>query len=340
MVGKTAMRRAEKGIPGAREAARPVSAPASALPQWMRLYFYGMHGVALDILLSSARAFHQDHDLRLLGFSSPFLCVLHSGTHLILEKIYLQKRCFRERPLVFHLIFYPSLFICLQILIGNVMTCTENITVSLTELIMHYILALYFSTVFHKGFLSLQYQKKPLRSRHPAGLPSVLRFIFFGMHGFLDEVLFTAVFHLFEKADRTLKGHTSLWSFLMYGSCSFVVDKLYLHLNFRRGWGIHHRLPVYICFIYTWEFSWGLALRQFGACSWDYSHYPFNFMGLVTLMYLPGWIGLSLYQDVLSNVLLRVTVCSDEGEESGTGVNGHPRTKGKLDKCKLHLGFW
>uniref|UniRef100_A0A674ETJ5 Transmembrane protein 229A n=1 Tax=Salmo trutta TaxID=8032 RepID=A0A674ETJ5_SALTR len=137
------------------------------------------------------------------------------------------------------------------------------------------------------------------------GLPDVVRFLFFGMHGFLDEIIFTSIFNLVEKSDRTMSGHTSLWSFLMYGSCSFVVEKLYLHLHFRRGWSTWRRLPIYICFIYTWEFCWGLALRQYGACSWDYSHYPFNFMGLITLLYLPGWVCISLYQDILSSVLLR-----------------------------------
>ncbi len=63
----------------------------AALPQWMRVYFYGMHGVTLDILLSSARRYLDDNDFRLLGFSSPYLCVVHSITHLVLEKIYLQK---------------------------------------------------------------------------------------------------------------------------------------------------------------------------------------------------------------------------------------------------------
>ncbi|KAK9975554.1 hypothetical protein ABG768_020805 [Culter alburnus] len=318
----------------ARDTARHAS--ASALPQWMRMYFYGMHGVTLDILLSSARRFLDDNDFKLLGFSSPYLCIVHSITHLVLEKIYLQKRCFQGRPVVFHLVFYPSLYICLQILIGNVVSCTESIRVlSVTQLIVHYMLALYFTYVFHEGFLRLQYQNNRvlLRSSCPNGLPGLLRFVFFGMHGFLDEVIFTSVFNLFETADRTLKGHTSLWSFFMYGSCSFVVEKLYLHLHFRRGWGTWQRLPIYIIFIYTWEFSWGFALRQYGACSWDYSHYPLNFMGLVTLLYLPGWVCLSLYQDVLSNILLRV-VCNDES----AGANGRLLPNRKLED-KLHVGF-
>uniref|UniRef100_A0A8C7ZKK3 Transmembrane protein 229A n=1 Tax=Oryzias sinensis TaxID=183150 RepID=A0A8C7ZKK3_9TELE len=137
-------------------------------------------------------------------------------------------------------------------------------------------------------------------------LPGSARFLFFGMHGFLDEVIFTSLFNLVEKSDRSLCGHTSLWSFFMYGSCSFLVEKLYLYLHFGRGWGTLRRLPIYVCFIYTWEFTWGLILRQFDACSWDYSHYPHNFMGLITLLYLPGWICLSLYQDVLSKLLLKI----------------------------------
>ncbi|CAJ1054936.1 transmembrane protein 229A [Xyrichtys novacula] len=316
------------------------------LPRWMRLYFYGMHGMTLDVLLSSVHRLFKYRDPKLVGFSSPYLCIMHSLTHFALEKIYSQKRCFRGRPVVFHLVFYPSVYIGLQILIGNINTLTEQVrVVSGTQLAVHYILALYFTQVFHKGLSKLQYHP----STHPAdpsgksdpgesacfraplnALPGVVRFLFFGMHGFLDEVLFTSIFNLVEKSDRTLSGHTSLWSFLMYGSCSFVVEKLYLYLHFSRGWGTCRRLPIYICFIYTWEFCWGLILRQFDACSWDYSHYPQNFMGLITLLYLPGWVCLSLYQDVLSNVLLRIK-CTREttlSEENGE-VNG------QLDKKLL-----
>ncbi|XP_071379103.1 transmembrane protein 229A [Centroberyx affinis] len=308
------------------------------LPRWMRLYFYGMHGVTLDVLLSSLQGVLNDRDPKLVGFSSPYLCIMHSLTHFALEKIYSQKRCFRGRPVVFHLVFYPSVYIGLQILIGNINTLTEQVRmVSGTQLAVHYILALYFAQVFHRGLSRLQYQPSgpgdlpvkpaPEDASHqgaPHALPGLVRFLFFGMHGFLDEVVFTSVFNLVEKSDRTLSGHTSLWSFLMYGSCSFVVEKLYLHLHFSRGWGTWRRLPIYVCFIYTWELCWGLALRQFDACSWDYSHYPHNFMGLITLLYLPGWVCLSLYQDVLSNVLLRIKCTKDENglSDQGAGVNG------------------
>ncbi|XDV24340.1 hypothetical protein PO909_028551 [Leuciscus waleckii] len=151
-----------------------------------------------------------------------------------------------------------------------------------------------------------------------------MRMYFYGMHGVTLDILLSSVRHFQDHSDLQL-GHTSLWSFFMYGSCSFVVEKLYLHLHFRRGWRTWKRLPIYVCFIYAWEFSWGFALRQFGACSWDYSHYPLNFMGLVTLLYLPGWVCLSLYQDVLSNVLMRV-VCG-HGEEKDRLQNAGPGKK-------------
>ncbi|XP_061108360.1 transmembrane protein 229A [Conger conger] len=319
-------KRRQRDLSSSRENA---SESKPSLPPWMRLYFYGMHGVTLDIILSSMHTFLQSNDLKLLGFSSPYSCIVHSMTHFALEKIYSQKNIFQGRPVLFHCIIYPSVYIGLQILIGNTVVLSSQIkSASVAHIAIHYIISLYYSQVFLKRFLHLQYHCpgqrtlaeliQGLRSAH--GLPGLVRFVFFGMHGFLDEVVFTSIFNLFEKSDRTLSGHTSLWSFLMYGSCSYVVEKLYLHLHFKRGWSTWKRLPVYICFIYTWEFSWGLALRHYGACSWDYSHYPLNFMGLITLLYLPGWVCLSLYQDILSNVLLCVA-CAQDSKPQGCGIN-------------------
>ncbi|KAE8616003.1 hypothetical protein XENTR_v10008688 [Xenopus tropicalis] len=285
------------------------------LPTWMRLYFYGMHGLSLDVLSSCARLFPHSQDYKLLGFSSPSRCLLHALAHLALEKIYLQRKSFPHSSLAFHFVFYPSVAAGLHILLRK--TLLHERPLSALELALQYGLAVYHSQVFLRRFLRLTYcqggepgqDKRSARTDgsplHP-GLPLVLRFIFFGMHGFLDEVFFTSIFNALERPENALSGHTSLWSFLMYGSCSLVVEKLYLYLGFSRGWAAWQRLPVYIAFVYTWEFVWGLGLRSCNACSWDYSYYPLNFMGLVTLMYLPGWVFLSFYQDVLSRVLLRV----------------------------------
>ncbi|KAK7913599.1 hypothetical protein WMY93_013810 [Mugilogobius chulae] len=332
-----------------RAAVMPLSESESAaqalrdLPRWMRLYFYGMHGVTLDVVLSSLWGVFRHRDPQLLGFSSVYLCIAHSLSHLALERLYAQRRSFRERPVLFHMVVYPSIYIGLQLLVGGIHALTWSSEESvpslsphmfpsalLSQLLLQYLVALYFVLVFHRGMSQLKYEPSTVLTplKHggpPQGLPGVFRFLFFGMHGFVDEVLFTSVFNLVEKSDLSLSGHTSLWSFLMYGSCSFVVEKLYLHLHFSRGWGTFRRLPLYVCVAYSWELSWGLLLRQFEACSWDYSHYPMHFMGLVTLLYLPGWVCLSLYQDVLTNVLLRIK-CT---KESSCQLNGQSLTHKK-----------
>ncbi|XP_012576220.1 PREDICTED: transmembrane protein 229A [Condylura cristata] len=333
--------RAEPG----RGAAKPLStadAPAGGaeLPAWMRLYFYGMHGITLDVLLSSARRFASSPDLRMLGFSSPYRCLLHSLTHFALEKVYLHQRSCPS-AFLFNFLLYPSAHVGLQTLVSQALLLSvagrpgDTAAPGALDLVLQYLLALYHCQVFLKRFVCLRYrQPQPLDAppappgagtpamvsgqtgRPPGtrrargapnhGLPDLLRFVFFGMHGFLDEIFFTFFFNVLGQGDGATSGHTSLWSFLMYGSCSFVVEKLYFHLHYSRGWGTWKRVPIYVVFIYTWELSWGLGLRACGACSWDYSHYPLNFMGLITLMYLPGWIFLSLYQDLLSNALWRV----------------------------------
>ncbi|XP_008823099.1 transmembrane protein 229A [Nannospalax galili] len=317
--------------------------PGSALPAWMRLYFYGMHGITLDVLLSSAWRFARSPDLRMLGFSSPYSCLLHSLTHFALEQLYLQRpRC--PSAFVFNFLLYPSAHVGLQTLAGQALLLSlgggpgVSAVPGALDLALHYVLALYHCQVFLKRFLRLRYPRQrqqqqrdslpvvpsapvpaasgdwrqgPRRHRGAEGapgqgLPDLLRFLFFGMHGFLDEIFFTFFFNVLGHGDGTSSGHTSLWSFFMYGSCSFVVEKLYFHLHYSRGWGTWKRVPIYVIFIYAWELSWGLGLRMCGACSWDYSHYPLNFMGLITLMYLPGWLFLSVYQDLLSNVLWQV----------------------------------
>ncbi|KAM5255745.1 transmembrane protein 229A [Ctenodactylus gundi] len=311
--------------------------PGPALPAWMRLYFYGMHGVALDVLLSSARRFARSADPRMLGFSSPYRCLLHSLTQLALERLYLQRpRC--PSAFAFNFVLFPSAHVALQALAGQARLPGRGggprgaAAPGALELALQYVLALYHGQVFLGRFLRLRYRRprpqpaapgarglgtaggRRRRPRGPRGaggapshgLPDLLRFLFFGMHGFLDEIFFTFFFNVLGKGDGSTNGHTSLWSFLMYGSCSFVVEKLYFHLHYSRGWGTWKRVPIYVIFIYAWELSWGLGLRKCGACSWDYSHYPLNFMGLITLMYLPGWVFLSVYQDLLSNVLWRV----------------------------------
>ncbi|XP_075455999.1 transmembrane protein 229A [Ascaphus truei] len=272
------------------------------LPAWMRLYFYGMHGLTLDVLSSCVRRFPGSQDYNLLGFSSPSRCLLHALAHFALEQVYLRRGRFPGTAPAFHLVFYPAVFVGLQLL----QCCLQERALGAAELGLQYGLAVYHSQVFLRSFLRLHYCQGRCSPGAAHRLPALLRFVFFGMHGFLDEVFFTSIFNALERPAAPLRGHTSLWSFLMYGSCSLVVEKLYFYLGCGKGWGVWRRFPVYIAFVYAWEFAWGWGLRNWNACSWDYSHYPLNFMGLVTVMYLPGWVFLSFYQDLLSKVLLGV----------------------------------
>lgn len=150
-------------------------------------------------------------------------------------------------------------------------------------------------------------------------LPVWLRFYLYGMHGLLDEIVFTAVFDLLFEPEGNwhLKGYTTLFSFLIYGSCSTFAETVYVRVFLKNGIRWHNRMLLYLCFIYTWEFVFGLILRQFDACSWDYSHYPLNLMGLVTLVYAPVWLVISAYQDMVFKFLLSLRITTEVHGENG-----------------------
>jgi hypothetical protein len=141
-------------------------------------------------------------------------------------------------------------------------------------------------------------------------LPAVARFFFYGLHGLFDEIVFTALFDLFlhPHGNTHLKGYSTIYSFFIYGSCSMFVERMYVFLCLKHGIKMHIRIPLYVLVLYIWELSFGLVLRQFDACSWDYSHYDYNFMGLITLEYAPGWLILSVWQDLLFDFLLSLSI--------------------------------
>jgi uncharacterized membrane protein len=105
-----------------------------------------------------------------------------------------------------------------------------------------------------------------------------------------------------------LKGHSAISSFFMYGTCSFCVEQLYVFLYYKHNIGWYIRRPLYVLIAYSWELSWGLLLRYFDACPWDYSHYRFNFLGLICLEYAPVWCFAGWCQDQFADYLLHVRV--------------------------------
>ena len=125
----------------------------------------------------------------------------------------------------------------------------------------------------------------------------------------LPLFLFTSLFNFVESnfLDWKFRGHSSLWSFFQYGFGSFVVEQMYLTWKDKWYLPMPVRGVLYVIWVYLWEFSWGVVLRHFNACPWDYSNRQWNVYGLITLQYFPVWYVASLYQELLSGYLLTLS---------------------------------
>lgn len=134
-------------------------------------------------------------------------------------------------------------------------------------------------------------------------LPALGRFYIYAIHGYATEVMFTAIWEFVVNFNLKLPGVTSVWSFPIYGVSLLVVERLYLLLE-PRGVPLWARGLVYTVWTYCWEFSTGLLLRQFDACPWDYTPFHGDFMGLVTLEYLPFWFMGAIF---LERVIIQYT---------------------------------
>ncbi|XP_047668675.1 transmembrane protein 229b-like [Tachysurus fulvidraco] len=132
------------------------------------------------------------------------------------------------------------------------------------------------------------YLNEPLASLTPSPLSPLARLYVYALHGCLCEVAFTATWNWYYTHDQKLPGYTSLWSLLIYSLAIFLMEGLSTWLQ-QRHFHLLLRLTVYTLFIYLWEFSWGVLLRLLEACPWDYSHFKYNLMGLVTLEYAMPW---------------------------------------------------
>ena len=151
-------------------------------------------------------------------------------------------------------------------------------------------------------------------------LPALFRFYFYGIQGFCDEIVFTSLLHFYQSGNWALKGDSAISSFFIYGTICFFVERLYVWLYYSYGFAWYLRMPLYMCILYSWEFTTGFILRQFNACPWDYSHYTYNFMGLITLEYAPGWLILCALQDIFAEFLLRLRILPDSDLQKSTAT--------------------
>ena len=150
-----------------------------------------------------------------------------------------------------------------------------------------------------------------------------LRLFFYGMLGFMYEIVFTSLcdFVYSNFTDFKFKGYSSLWSFFIYGTCSFCGEQVYFYT--RKRFSRFLRGLIYIQMAFTWEFFGGLALKQISACTWDYTHFKYDVMGLIALEYAPLWFCSGLFQEFFYNYFSSLSL---RPNVKVVGVNGNLKT--------------
>lgn len=123
-----------------------------------------------------------------------------------------------------------------------------------------------------------------------------------GLTGWCLEILFTSMDAL-RRRDMTLKGHTSLWMFPIYGMAAFLKPLCRRIKNFPallRG-------IFYSCFIFLGEYVSGSILKKYQMCPWDYSGSRANINGVIRLDYAPFWMAAGLiFEKLLARPLRRM----------------------------------
>lgn len=105
-----------------------------------------------------------------------------------------------------------------------------------------------------------------------------------GLVGWCLEILFTSLDAL-RRRDMTLRGHTSLWMFPIYG-CAAILSPL-AHLL--RGKSTVKRGLVYMGLIFSMEYLSGRLLWERKICPWDYTRSRWNVGRVIRLDFAPYW---------------------------------------------------
>jgi len=131
-------------------------------------------------------------------------------------------------------------------------------------------------------------------------IATITRFYIYALHGFLVEIVWTALWELVVNQDIRMPGNSHMWAFGIYGLSCLMVERLCLRLV-EAGIPLVVRALVYTVWVYWWEFTTGFVLRLFAACPWDYEPwFTYHIMGLVTLEYAPAWF--------LCNILMELVL--------------------------------
>ncbi|XP_062617545.1 transmembrane protein 229B-like [Saccostrea cucullata] len=136
------------------------------------------------------------------------------------------------------------------------------------------------------------------------------RFYVYAIHGYVTEIMFTALWEFVVNLNWKFPGNTSVWVLLIYGLSGLVLERMYFRL--RDQVPLLVRILIYTIWTYLWEFSTGFVLKQFGACPWDYTPFHGDFMGIITLEYAPLWF---LGNIIAELIVMKYTLCLYWGPE-------------------------
>ena len=126
----------------------------------------------------------------------------------------------------------------------------------------------------------------------------ILRFLIYGICGWVIEVLFTGVCSA-VKGDVKLASRTYLWMFPIYGM-GILLEPIH---NVMRGNPWIFRGLVYALIIFVLEYIFGFLLKQItGVCPWDYSG-VFALNGYIRFDFLPLWFATGLLFEIIHDFI-------------------------------------
>jgi uncharacterized membrane protein len=118
-------------------------------------------------------------------------------------------------------------------------------------------------------------------------------FLIMGCIGITVEIFFTAIYDTLSTGthDLSLKGHSYIWMFPLYGLTALTFPPLMKLLSKLKWWGRGLAKGLGILII---EYIAGATLRYFtGSCPWEYKEGP-HIHGLIRLDYYPLWVAFAI----------------------------------------------
>jgi uncharacterized membrane protein len=155
----------------------------------------------------------------------------------------------------------------------------------------------------------------------------MIRFFIIGMMSYIVEVFFTGLestvremSHLFTRPHYSFdfqlatQGHVGIFAFFVY--CWAAIPFTFLTFPLKRlikdnfiipKLGILIRGIIYGLIFMSFEFAIGIfLLLVFHMRAWDYRRLPFNILGVVTFLYLPGWTIIGIFGEWFHERLIQI----------------------------------